>query len=128
MLRLGIHLATDLLEAPVPEAVAAAASADPAVRSLAEAVVRRQAAGEAVVPASLDLLPFMLATREDRRDRIRYLAYRCRRWIPPTERDERALPLPWPMGFLRYPFRPLRLLLEHGSRPRQLLRSLRRVL
>lgn len=109
MLLLGLFLAADLLEAPLPAHVAHRVRADPAVRALAgpvrERLFSRDGSG-----GLLDLPLFYLRVRERLRDRARY----CLTSLVPTVGDSALLPLPPPLGFLRYLLRPIRLAGKYG--------------
>lgn len=116
MLLLGICLARDLLDAPVPAAVQAAIRGDAVVMSLVPGIRTRLLSDD---PASLtfgDRLRFDLAVRERLRDRVRYLSLRL---ITSSPRDLPDSRLPAALGFLRVPVRLARLATKY-SRPSRL--------
>lgn len=121
-LLLGVALARDLLDAPVPDPLGAALRSDPRAGELA-----REVAGRLFLPYDA---PEPMARRvrfdwrvlERPRDRVAYVA---RRLLVPTGRDRRdpvgrALP-----AVLLYPYRWLRLLGTYLRRPSRLVRHWR---
>ena len=110
MLGLGLSLASDVLGAPVPEAVLRKVRADRSVGALARRVRGRLFADDRARPGAFQYSPadvaFHLGMRERRRDRLRYAV---RLVLSPTVGDRLALPLPAPLSFLYYPLRPFRL-------------------
>jgi hypothetical protein len=116
MLFLGLLLARDLLETPLPEEVSRKAHADPAV----EALVRR--IGERLFQridnsprrfAEMPFRPIHMKMRERLRDKVRYLV---RLATTHTVGDWMALPLPKPFFFLYYALRPIRLARKYGRK------------
>jgi hypothetical protein len=106
MLALGLRLASDLLGAPMPDAVRDRAETDAAIPVLA-AHVRARLFREPAGPAGLlEQARFHLRAREHWRDRIRY----C--WLAMTTLtvEDWQRRLPRPLSFLYYPIRFLRLL------------------
>jgi hypothetical protein len=116
VLQVGLRLAVEVLEAPVPVAVLAEGDADPALPSL------MAAARAALLRPTLEALPVSSIFREvfgsiyarsleTRADRLRF-AYEC--VLKPRPADVMAVALPewaWPAYFV---IRPVRLLLKHG--------------
>src|SRR5215208_2144833 len=116
MLFLGLLLARDLLETPLPEEVLRKAHADPAV----EALVRR--IGEWLFQridhsprrfAEIPFRPIHMKMRERLRDKVQYLV---RFATTHTVGDWMALPLPKPFFFLYYVLRPIRLARTYGRK------------
>jgi hypothetical protein len=110
MLGLGVLLASDLLGAPVPAALADLAGS-PAARSLARTVYRHLPDEHPDPNPGLKLAPFHLAMRERLRDRARYTAAVL---LAPSPLDMEAVPLPPRLYPLYFAVRPLRLVLSHG--------------
>jgi hypothetical protein len=114
---LGLYLTSQLLGVPLPREIGREAQRDPVVRALAASVYRRLAHnGGGVGPWSSGL--FHLRARERLRQRIEYC---LRRALTPGEGDWQSWQLPAGLGFLYYPWRPLRLLRRHtgGRGPRK---------
>ncbi len=111
MFFLGLHLADDLLGAPLPEDVARQACADPVVRSLG-AQVRRHLFEDAGVPlGAWERWMFRARVQERPRDRIRYC---FRLATTSTSEDYALLPLPAP-PFVYSLLRPIRLAGEFAA-------------
>jgi hypothetical protein len=111
VLLLGLSLAHDLLEAPLPPHVLKRAQRDPAVRWLADKV-RAQFEGNA--DASPGVLPralFRLRSRDSLGQGVRHMV---RLTMSPTERDRESMHLPRALAPLYMLVRPLRLLQEYG--------------
>lgn len=107
MLGLGLHLADNLLQAPVPLAVSRTYANDSTIKSLADRVKNRLFDGAEQRPSGLsEVLSFNLRARQDLRSRIRY----CRFAFMPTDADLAALRLPHSMRFVYYIMRPFRLM------------------
>jgi hypothetical protein len=121
MLLLGLVLAEDILEAPLPPDVTAALVRHPTVRELAAGTRRRvlNPAG-AVFPLG-ERLAFDLAVRERWRDRF---TYRVTRLFTPTRRDDTTA-LPVPVRRFAVPLRLLRLGRTYLFQPRALRTLLR---
>jgi hypothetical protein len=114
MVLLGICLARELLEAPVPAAAADAIRDDPAVTPLVPAI-RDRLLSESPTPFTFgDRVRFDLAVRERVRDRVRY---RYERLLTISPRDVAALRLPAPLRFLQVPVRLMRLAGTYILRP-----------
>ncbi len=107
MLALGLHLATDLLGAPMPEAVRRRAETDAAIPALAAQVRARLFRSDGRPTGLLEQARFHLRVRERWRHRIRY----C--WLATTTltvADWEQRRLPRALSFLYYPIRLMRLL------------------
>jgi len=116
MVLLALHLADDLLGAPVPEAAHERLRGDPAVRALGERVRIRMFAGPHP-PTVWERRAFYWRVRERWHDRLRDFA---RALFTPTEPDWQVVRFPDSLFTLYYLIRPLRLAVKYGSR---LLRS-----
>jgi hypothetical protein len=112
MLLLGLLLAQDLLDAPLPSRVQAEISADSRVADLLGPVRHRMLSREIVPFSFAERFWFDLAVRERRRDRI---VYRATRVLRPGGRDEAGAAGRFSM--LRVPFRLLRLGRRHLRGP-----------
>ncbi len=112
---LGLLLAKELLDAPLPPEVEADLDRDNVVATLIPAIRDRLLS---LHPAPFPLgerLQFDLAVRERLRDRLRY---RAARLLTPGRRDVGGLPTP--LGFLRVPLRLSRLAGRYLLRPSRL--------
>ncbi len=118
-LLLGLLLARELLETPLPEAVETALREEPGLADLVPGIRQRLLATGPVEFTLGDRLAFDLAVRERRRDRMRY---RARRLLLPGRRDARRLPVP--LRFLQPPLRLIRLARGYALRPSRLRRLL----
>lgn len=122
ILSLGLMLAGELLETPIPSEVLQIAQKDAVVRALAEDLKRRLFAGKPSAAGIIDGALLQLRMRERRRDRI---ACGLRLAATPRVYDWMLVPLPKRLFFLYYLLRPLRLAgkygvkLLNGSRPAQ---------
>ena len=106
MLLLGLFLARDLLDAPLPEAVRPALRADRVVESLAGQVVERLFGRPRGAAGVLESALFHLRAREHVRDRLRY---GVRLAMTTTPGDWALLPLPVRLFPLYWLLRPIRL-------------------
>jgi hypothetical protein len=116
MLFLGLLLARDLLETPLPEEVSRRAHADPAVEALVRRISERLFREIDHSPRSFAEMPFRpihMKMRERLRDKVRYLV---RVATTHTVGDWMALPLPKPFFFLYYVLRPIRLVKNYGRK------------
>jgi len=109
MLLLGLFLAHDLLEAPVPENVVARIEADSKIRELAVKVyhnlfTEKHEPSENGVSSRFSF--FHIAVRDNLSEKI---LYTLRLLFIPTAEDWRVFPLPVSLSFLHYVFRPGRL-------------------
>jgi hypothetical protein len=110
ILLLGLVLANDLLQAPVPDDRLRRARAIPAVRELAAWVEKRmfRARDDWV---SVEKSLFHLRVRERPWDGLRYTLSLA---LEPNDADWTALRVPAPFTFLYYLFRPVRLAIKYG--------------
>lgn len=112
LLRLGLFLAHELLDAPVPAQWLGSAKSDRTVVFLAGRTAKRFRDGGDAIPSAV---AYHLRVRERWRDRIRYVVGQ----FPPTWGDVRWLPLPEPLWPLYFLLRPLRLAFKHVLLRRQ---------
>lgn len=116
MLFLGLFLAVDLLEAPLPGGVLQEAREDQAVKALAGQSRERLFLDTGGPPKILDeslFHPFHLMMRERMRDRIRHC---FRLAMTPTARDWAIAYVPAAFSPLYHVFRPIRLAGKYGKR------------
>ena len=111
MLFLGLCLASDLLEAPLPEEIRARVYSDPAVRSLAAEVSERIL--REVSPGVFESWRFQVRIRDRLWDGCRYCFGLV---MTPTGLEMTLIPLPAVLFPLYYVLRPMRLVLKHGGR------------
>ncbi len=111
MLLLGLHLANDLLEAPLPEEVLCRLRANRAVQALAAQVCRRLFRQERSRPGVLQRFFFRLRMMENSWKGARYC---WRLATSPTEEDWKLVRLPAPLAPLYVLLRPLRLIRKYG--------------
>ncbi len=124
-LGLGLLLARDLLDAPVPGDVLDRpdlSARDPSLRALANSVLARWDAGQPL--RARDTVRFHLATRDGAGDRVRYLALRA---VNLNEHDWGLMALPPALAGLYYPLRLVRLAAEGIARLRAAGRHVARV-
>jgi SAM-dependent methyltransferase len=115
MLAIGLLLAVDLLEAPVPAHVVRSMREDRTARDLAVlAALRMFDIDSERQPPLSGLSAFRFRMRERWRDRI---AYVLRSTTTPTLDQVRRLPLPGSLRFLHYAIRPLVDLVDPLRRP-----------
>ena len=112
MLFLGLYLASDLLEAPLPEEIRARAHSDAAVKSLA-AQVRERLFREVPLPGVFESWRFQVRIRDRLWDGCRYCFGLV---MTPTGLELTLIPLPAVLFPLYYVLRPMRLALKHGGR------------
>jgi len=110
MLRWGVLLAHELLDAPLPPEARAALGQDQQAERLVAQAARRLACYPVEWLGRLEEPAFHLRMRERWSDRARYVLAMG----SPTIRDWRYLPLPEPLAPLYYLVRPARLFIEHG--------------
>jgi hypothetical protein len=120
MLLLGLSLAAELLEAPVPWEVSALAAHDPAVTALRASVLRGLFLARNVETPLAETSRFQLRALEGGKGRLKYCGIRA---LAPTVHDWQWVRLPDPLYFLYYLLRPVRLAVQGLGRP--LLRRLR---
>ncbi len=107
MLLLGLYLARDLFQAPLPGAVTDRMARLPKLRTMAEKVYRRIFDNPEPQPTLFELTMFRLHCRERFRDRLNYC---IRRVLTPTYQDVEVLPLPSSLEFLYPLLRPLKII------------------
>ena len=112
MLNLGLVLAFDLLEAPVPAQVCGPARADSQARTLAAQVARRLCLPEHSCLNGWEGFLFHVRVRDAFCDKVRYPLLAAA--IPPRLADRQTLALPHRLSFLYYLFRPIRLTVKYG--------------
>jgi hypothetical protein len=113
ILSLGLSLASELLEAPLPPEVLQSVQKDTVVRVLAEQVQQRLFAQDLPVSGILDGALLQLRMRERKRDRLQSS---LRLAATPRVYDWMSLPLPDRLFFLYYLLRPLRLAGKYGAK------------
>jgi hypothetical protein len=120
LVRLGLRLANELLDAELPDEAAYTAYGDPAVARLAEQTRRELFADQEGTVGVLN----NLRVRERAGDKARYLVDMSRYAFTPTAQDWALLPLPDAFGFVHRIVRPVRLCAGYaGSLARGVLRS-----
>jgi hypothetical protein len=112
LLRLGLRLAREVLEAPLPDDVAAAIGADPSVARLAAEVQEAWWGRPETWPGVWETTRFHLRTREDWGSRLRYGVGLIATASPG---DWGALALPRGLFPLYYPLRAVRLAVKYGG-------------
>jgi putative nucleotidyltransferase-like protein len=110
MLFLGLRLAADLLEAPLPKQVEAALNADASVAALAGDVVRDLFTPTLTRTGMSGYFRFQLRARRRIRDKLNYLRFT----FTPNEEDLVRLNLPAGLSFIYYLVRPVRLVVTGG--------------
>ena len=111
LLLLGIWLAVNVLQAPVPASVSDLLSRDPVVPLLGAEVWEGIANREEVSWAGIKNVAFVCRARECSRDRVAYLFMRT---FTPTQLEATWRHLPRPLYFLYSPLRGMRLAVQHG--------------
>jgi hypothetical protein len=107
MFLLGVHLAHELLDAPLPDEVRRRCGSDVRVKSLAENVIDHLFNGTTYVPATTrEIFKYNIRVRKTLGARARYLAYMFR----PTDSDLSGHSFPAGANFIYYLTRPFRLL------------------
>ncbi|MCA1607316.1 MAG: nucleotidyltransferase family protein, partial [Acidobacteria bacterium] len=104
MLALGLLLANEMFDAPLPAEVKQAVDAEAVVRQLAEQIAENAFTKSGHRHGLLGNIMFNFRIRERWRDRLGY----CGFIFSPTDADLAAIPLPAMLGFLDYLLRPLR--------------------
>jgi hypothetical protein len=110
---LGLFLAGELLEAPIPQEVWRVVQVDSAVRSLAEQVEQRLFEPETLPRGMFAGALLHLRMRERRRDKLKSCFYLV---TTPRVDDWKLVSLPDWLFFLYYPLRPLRLAGKYGAK------------
>ena len=107
MFLLGLHLAHELLDAPLPDEVKRRRASDEQLKALAADVIEHLFNGTTHIPAtSREIFRYNIRVRKTLGARARYLAYMLR----PTDSDVSRHTLPSTMSFVYYLMRPIRLL------------------
>ena len=107
MFLLGLYLAEQLLDGPLPAELKQRCNADERLRSLSENIVEHLFSGTTHVPAtSREIFKYNLGVRKTLSARARYLLHMLR----PTDSDLGAHALPARLSFAYYLMRPFRLL------------------
>ena len=106
MILLGVHLAHQLLDAPVPAEVKQRCDADQRLSPLADNIIEHLFNGPMHVPAtSREIFKYNIGVRKTLSARARYLLYMFR----PTDSDLGSRSLPPSLSFAYYLTRPFRL-------------------
>ncbi len=114
MLLLGLRLANELLEAPVPDSIAAATREDKVLDSLAAHVRKRLFGTEKLGPNStVDSFAFQLKVHERLSYRLRHFFCLVQNALVPTARERSSASLP---SSVHYLLRPFRLIGKYGLR------------
>ncbi|HYE74128.1 MAG TPA: hypothetical protein VEF04_12395, partial [Blastocatellia bacterium] len=111
MLLLGLYLANQLLNAPLPGEVLRLTQNDAMIKSLAQEVCQQIFSSEKVEEEIIKDSIFHLKAKEKVRDKMSYC---FRRIMTPMYDDWAAWPLPSSLRFLYYPFRVFRLISKYG--------------
>jgi hypothetical protein len=112
MFLLGLYLAEQLLDAPLPVEVKQRCDADERIPLLAETIIEHLFNGTTHVPAtSREIFKYNLGVRKTVGARARYLLHMLR----PTDSDLGARELPAKLSFAYYLMRPFRLLFKPGD-------------
>jgi hypothetical protein len=112
MVVLGVYLAAQILQAPVPARVLEQFAKDAVVLKLSLEVWNGIKLPEEVSWAGLENVAYNCNVRERIRDRVVYLV---RRTITPTVFEVNFQALPRPLHFLYIPLRFVRMTVEHGQ-------------
>jgi hypothetical protein len=112
VLLLGLYLAQDLFDAPLPERLAQEISREPAVRLLAEKVYEEYANISQPSGGVLHRAAFRIRSRDGILQGIRHT---LRLALSPTETDRKTIHLPRWLSPLYALVRPLRLLRKYGA-------------
>jgi hypothetical protein len=113
ILLLGLMLASDLLQAPIPGEVLKVAKRDHVVTELADRLRKRLFSPEPTASGILDGTFLQLRMRERRQDKLKS---GVRLAVTPRVYDWMSVTLPHWLFFLYYPLRPLRLAGKYGAR------------
>jgi hypothetical protein len=113
MLHVGLLLARQIFDLPLPEKILASIDADPPVRNLVREAHTRLAEREVRVSGLFEKTRFQVRSRERGRDKLRHCALHL---LTPSYKDC-SLDLPASLSFLYYGLRPLRLLRDGLKRP-----------
>ncbi|MCM3905247.1 MAG: nucleotidyltransferase family protein [Pyrinomonadaceae bacterium] len=113
MLHVGLVLARQTFNVPLPERLLASIDADGPVKDLVDEARLRLSENEMPEPGLFEKTRFRIRSRERRRDKLRYCVLRL---FTPTYKDC-SPELPTSLSFLYYALRPLRLLRAGLKRP-----------
>ncbi len=113
MLHVGLLLAHQIFDLPLPEKILASIDTDRRVKNLVSEARMRLSENEMRVPGLVEKTRFRIRSRERGRDKLRYCALRL---LTPTHKDC-SPELPTSLSFLYYGLRPLRLLRDGLKRP-----------
>jgi hypothetical protein len=114
MLLLGLSLAAELVEAPVPWEVGALAARDPIVTALRASVLRGLFLPKTVEPSLPETTRFQLRALDSRKARLNYCWIRA---AAPTVQDWQWVRLPDSLYLLYYLLRPVRLVVRGFGGP-----------
>jgi hypothetical protein len=117
MLFLGIQLAKDLSNVPLPDHVSQWIAAHSVVERLARDIRHELFTNEELSVYAADKLAFLLQTKERFRDKLRYGYYLILLTLTPTSKDRALVPLPAFLAFFYYLMRPFRLIHDYGLAP-----------
>jgi hypothetical protein len=121
MLFLGLRLAYDLLDAPLPDKVADAVLMDQAVGRLVVQVREWLFSQQRPATHLFEEATFFVRTGDGPWDRLRYALFYfwayVRPGLIPTVEDRALLPLPKHLAFLYYLIKPVQMVVRHGFRP-----------
>jgi hypothetical protein len=109
----GIHLARELVGAPVPDEIAAVARGDRAVAALTKRIAGQLFSGTTQGRADFDPWAVPMRSIEGTRERVRYVV---RRMLAPTMGDYQLVPLPKALFPLYWVIRPFRMTVQYGPR------------
>jgi Uncharacterised nucleotidyltransferase len=110
MVLLGLFLARELFDPPLPPIAVQKMQAEPEVKLLAEQVLQSLFCPAENPSDVLKLLPFYVRLRENLLDQMVQCFWILRKAIMPYKEDWEFLPLPPQLFFLYYLLRPIRLL------------------
>jgi hypothetical protein len=111
ILSLGLQLASDLLDAPLPPKILTAVNNDSTVMTTAKQVTTQLFSGPSGPNGMIDEARLAISLRERKRDQLRS---HFDLLLTPRRGDWMWLPLPGPLGFLYYLVRPIRLAGKYG--------------
>lgn len=117
LLLMGLQLAVELLDAPVPDAVQQQFKADSVLQALNHKVKQQLFVAVPDAVGEVERSTFHLQLRErwvDRADVFRGLMSHSG-WFAPTENDKAVLPLPKWLSFLYYFLRVIRVFRKYGN-------------
>jgi len=109
MVHLGIYLAHQLLNAPVPKEILKAASEDKNVQFLFNRVLSALFVPPEKKKSVLKPISFHLSMRERFKDKKPYLSHVFKLWFFPSKKDEAFLKLPTQLSFLYVLVKPFRI-------------------